>query len=96
MLDSLSTSYWGLEGRTKVDPRVEASVCAEKIQRGLSIITFASFVNFCLRKHNQGSAVIVPLQLDLVPLEKVLLGDRSGEIRDVEHSDGSRLALYAS
>jgi hypothetical protein len=64
---------------TKVDPRVKATIGAEQVHSRLAIIALACLVNFGLRQHNEAGSVVVPLELNLVAFEEVLLRGRAVE-----------------
>lgn len=73
---------------TEIDPRIEASIYTEQIQRCLAIVVaFPGLVDLGLSQHNQTCTFIVPLQLDLVAFEKVLLRHGGIEIWDIEDLD---------
>ena len=75
------------ETLTKVNPRIETSTCTEKIESRLSVIALAGLVDFCLGQDNQGGAGVIPLQLDFVTFEKILLRSRRGELGHIEKLD---------
>lgn len=81
---------------TKIYPGVETSVGTHKIECGLAVIAFPGLVDLGLREYDQAGALIIPLQLHLVTLEKALLGDGVVEVRHIEDFHGSRLALDSS
>ena len=58
---------------TKLNPRIETSIGAEQVQCRLTVVVLICLVDFSLSKYDQASAVIVPLELDLIALEEVLL-----------------------
>ena len=80
----------------EVNSGVESTVRAQQIHCCLSIITFAGLVDLCLCQDDQGGACIIPLKLNLVALEEVLLRDWGGEVRNVVYSNCSWLALLLS
>ncbi len=78
---------------TQIDPRIKTTIGTEQIQGSLSVVALASLVDLCLRQHNQRTTVVVPLELDLITFEEVLLRHRSGEVRHIVNSNGCWLSL---
>ena len=77
------------------DARVKGAVGGEQVHGGLAIVALVRLVNVRLRQHNQRSTQTVPLELNLVALEKGLLRDRAIEKGDVVNLDSGGLALEA-
>ena len=80
---------------TKINSRVEASICTEQVQRRLAIVALAGLVDLGLSQYNQACAFIVPLQLNLVALEEVLLRHGGIEIWNIEDLHCGRQTLCA-
>ena len=57
------------------------------------LVVFARLIDLCLSFDDQASPLIVPLELDLVSLEEVLLGNGGIEIGNIENLDGTWLTL---
>lgn len=73
---------------------IERAVGAEEVHVGLSVVALVGLVYFCLCQHNQAGAQVVPLELDLITLEKGLLRNRASKLRNVVYLDGSGLTLF--
>lgn len=70
---------------TKLDSRIKASIGAQDVHVGLSIVTLVALVHFGLREHNNACAFIVPLKGDFVAFEESLLGHWRAEVRYSKH-----------
>ncbi len=75
------------KSHTEVDPRIEATIGAEKVHSRLSIVAFASLVDLRLCQHNEAGPVVIPFQLYFVALKEVLLRGRTIELGNVVHTD---------
>lgn len=80
----------------EVNSRVKSAVRAQEVQSCFSIVALSGFVDLRLCQDDQGGTRNIPFELNLVTLEKVLLRDRDGEVRDVVDSDGGWLSLFPS
>lgn len=80
----------------EVDSRVESTVRAQQVHGCFAVIALPGLVDLGLRQDDECGACIVPLELDLVTLEEVLLRDGCGEVGDVVDSNGGWLALFLS
>jgi len=78
---------------TKIYPGVETSVGTHKVECSLAIVALPGLVDLGLREHDQARTLVIPLQLNLVTLEKALLGDGVVEVRHIEDFHRGRLAL---
>lgn len=77
----------------KRDASVKRTVRAQEIERRLAVVALAGAVNIGLRQHEDAGAALVPLELDLVALEKCLLRNGGVELWDIENANGGGLAL---
>lgn len=75
------------------DAGVEASIGAQNIECCLAVVAFPSLVDFRLGQDNEGGAIVVPLELNFIAFEEILLRDRCGELGDIINTDGGWLAL---
>lgn len=82
--------FWIL---TKIDSRVKSAIGTEQVQCGLAVVALTSAVHLGLCQHDNSRAGGIPLELDLVTLEKAFLRDRCIELRHNVHLDLSGLAL---
>jgi hypothetical protein len=73
--------------------RIKLAGRAQKVKSSLSVVALARLINISLREDNQAGAGRVPLQLDLVTLEKGLLRHWRSELRYQEDFDGGGLSL---
>lgn len=80
----------------EINSGVERAVRAQQIHCCFSIVALSGLVDLCLCQDDQVGAGIIPLELNLVALEEVLLRDGSGEIRNIVDSDGGWLSLLLS
>ena len=72
---------------TKIYPGIKAPLCTHQIERRFSIVAFPRPVNLGLRKYDETVAIITPLELYFVPLEKAFLRDGRVEARYSKHLD---------
>jgi hypothetical protein len=82
-----------LETPTELDAGVESPIRAQNVHVRLAIVALVRLVHLGLREHNQARAAIVPLELDLVALEKRLLRHGRRKAGHVVHLHRRRLAL---
>lgn len=78
---------------TQVNSGVKAAIGAENVHVGFAIVTLVGLVNLGLGQHNQASPVLIPLELNLVALEKGLLRDWQFKGRHIENLDSGWLTL---
>ena len=81
---------------TKVNPRVEHAVSAQKVESRLPVVTLSTSVDISLGEDNDMSSGVVPLELNLVALEERLLRNRLRKLWHIEDLDSSRLTLERS
>ena len=85
-----------MQTHTELNPRVKSSVRTQQVECRLAIVTLSRSVDFRLGQYNERRTFVIPLQLYLVPFEKVLLGNWTVELWYIIYFDSSRLALQDS
>lgn len=78
----------------ELNPGVELAVCAQYVHVGLAVIALVRFVDLGRSQDNNASAILIPLELDLVSFEEVLLRDGGIEHGNVVDTHGSGETLF--
>lgn len=76
-----------------MNPGIKSSIGAKKIERRLAVVILVCLVDFRLSKDDKAGAMVVPLKLNLVTFEEVLLRGRCVEVGYVVYSHCRGLAL---